>query len=218
MSHRTTRARRPAAGFTVIEIILAMAIVGIIAGLTMPALQQLIHTSKMRGVTRNAASILRQARAESIRRGVPCRVRMAVSAEGVEELQAFADVHGVELTDPPDGTYNPIDFQPYRATDYILRRYQLPAGLDFRFKDDFGLDSIDPADFNPDKEAVFFPDGTALDAGAFRFGDGRGNYLEVRVDPPSTGRISISKWILGFGGGGDAWVDHGENGEAWEWY
>lgn len=218
MSHRTTRARRPAAGFNLIELILVMAIVGIVAGLTMPALQELIHSSKMRSATRNAASILRQARAESIRRGVPCRVRIATTAEGVDELQAFADVHGVDLTDPPDGVFNPLGFQPYRSTDYIVRRFQLPAGVDFRFKDSFGADSIDPGDFAPDKEAVFFPNGAALDAGAFRFGDTRGNFLEVRVDPPSTGRISIRKWILNFGGGADAWVDHGEDGEAWAWY
>ena len=40
-----------------------------------------------------------------------------------------------------------------------------------------------------------------IDAGAFRFADRRGNYLEARVDPPGTARVEVR--AIDVGGGGE---------------
>jgi hypothetical protein len=206
---------RKAGGFTLVEAILVVAIVGIASALLLPAMQQLLHTSKMRGICRSTSAQLRKARFEAIKRGVPCVVRISPASR---EIIAFADVHGPALTDLPDGIFNPVAGQPPGATDYELERVVLPAGISFRFLADMDLDSVDGFTNTgnpdpPDDQAIFLSDGSANDSGAFRFGDQRGNYLEVRVDPPATARIEVRKWSDADG----VWRSQGEGGTTWSW-
>jgi hypothetical protein len=204
-----------ALGFTVVEAILVVAIVGIASGLVLPALQQTIHSSKLRGIGRSTTAQLRKARFEAIKRGVPCVVRISPASR---EVIAFADVHGPALADLPDGVFNPVAGQPPGATDYELERGPLPAGVSFKFQLLTDLASVDG--FNntgnpdpPDDQAIFQTNGSAMDAGAFRFGDERGNYLEVRIDPPSTARVELRKWSAADG----VWRSQGEGGYTWTW-
>lgn len=209
------RQRRGGAGFTIVEAILVVAIVGIASALLLPALQQTIHTSKLRGIARGTAAQLRKARFEAIKRGVPCVVQISPATR---EVIAFADVHGPTLDALPDGIFNPIAGEPPGATDYEIERALLPAGVEFRFQLLTDLDSVDGFDNTgnpdpPDDQAIFLSNGSALDAGAFRFGDQRDNFLEVRIASPSTGRIEVLKWS-----DADAeWHMQGEGGATWKW-
>lgn len=214
MPNRTRGSR--AAGFTIVEAILVVAIMGIASALLLPALQQLIHSSKIRGICRSTAAQMRKARFEAIKRGVPSVVSIDPDARAVI---TFVDVNGAALNALPDGIFNPIAGQPPGATDFELERVLLPAGIDFIFQATSGLASVDGFDNTgnpdpPDDQAIFEPDGSINDAGAFRFGDQRGNFLEVRVDPPATARIEVRKWT---DEGGGAWQSQGEGGATWKW-
>lgn len=208
--------RRGPAGFTIVEALLAVAIIGIASALLLPTLQQLIHSSKIRGICRTTAAQMRKARFEAIKRGVPSVVRIDPATR---EVIAFVDVNGPALTDLSDGIFNPVAGQPPGATDFELERVLLPPGVDFIFQATSGLASVDGFSNTgnpdpPDDQAIFLPDGSINDAGAFRFGDQRGNFLEVRVDPPATARIEVRKWTDEAGG---VWRSQGEGGATWRW-
>jgi Tfp pilus assembly protein FimT len=168
-----------------------------------PALQQFIHRSKILGSTQATGTLLREARFEAIKRGVPC----VVHVDGVtKEVVAFADVDG-------DLTFNPDPAETtFRATDYELRRYNLPSGVDFVAPGAqppvSGLTAL-PA--QPLNGAVFQADGSIRDLGGIRVGDQRGNYLEARVEPAASARVSLRKWD------GTNWLTQGEGGKTWEW-
>jgi hypothetical protein len=106
-------------------------------------------------------------------------------------------------------------------------RFVLPKGVDFAAPPDLkGADSV--ADFTVDddggpNEAVFRGDGSILRAGGFRFGDERGNFVEVRVDPPATARVELRKCLVCTADDSTDWYPPGHNaghlgkaGEAWE--
>ena len=70
---------------------------------------------------------------------------------------------------------------------------------------------------------VFQPGGSVRDSGAIRFGDKRGNILEVRVEPRSTARVEIRKFHPDPPWGGPpgffpAGRHEGSGKPMWEWY
>jgi len=195
--------RRAAAGFTIVEVLVIVAVIGIGSVMAYPALQQLIHRNKILGSAQSTGTLLREARFEAIKRGVPC----VVHADGVtKEVIAFADVDG-------DLTFNPDPAETtFRATDYELRRYNLPAGVDFVAPGAeppvSGLTALPALPWNG---AVFQADGSIRDLGGIRFGDQRGNYLEARVETAASARVSLRKWD------GTNWLTQGQGGKTWEW-
>ena len=195
---RSIRSQR-ARGFTIVEAILVVAILGIAAGFLMPALGEMIRVTKMTGVTRENGGKLRQARFEAIKRSVPVRVSFDLIEN---QIMAFADVHGENLDDPPNGELNEIAGQPRGTTDYVIWRQEMPSGIDLMPVDGFT---------GVDQEIVFLPSGSVEDAGAVRFGDPYGNRLEVRITTQSAARIEVLKWD------GTAYRSQGEGGSAWRW-
>ena len=188
---------------TLVEVLVVVTVLGIGAIVAFPALQQFIHRSKMLSGARSAGALMREARFEAIKRGVPC----IVHADGVtNEIVAFVDVNG-------DLTFNPDPAEPiFRRTDYELRRYNLPAGVSFSAPGAqppvFGFTALPAHLWNG---AVFRADGSVEDLGAIRFGDQRGNYLEARVERAATARISLRKWD------GSNWWAQGGGGKTWDW-
>jgi prepilin-type N-terminal cleavage/methylation domain-containing protein len=192
-----------AAGFTVVELLLVVAVIGVASVMAYPALQQFLHRNKILGIAQTTSTLMREARFEAIRRGVSC----IVHADGVtNEVVAFADVDG-DLTFNPDPTET-----TFRATDYELRRYRLPAGIAFAAPGAqppvFAFTNL-PAE--PWNGAVFQTNGSIRDLGGMRFGDQRGNYLEARVEPAASARVSLRKWD------GSNWLAQGEGGKTWGW-
>ncbi len=191
-------------GFTLVELVLIVALVGVISGLAFPALQNLIYRTKLEGFTRSCAVLLKRARLEAVQRGVPCVVRLDLDSG---EIIAWADVDGNETFEiDPDET-------DWRMTDYEIRRHPLPRGVAFSAPE--GQQAVDGLtefeDFTPNA-VVFAGDGSARDGGALRVADTRGNYLEVRLDPPATGQVTLRKWD------GEAWVEQSEGGQTWTWH
>lgn len=205
------RKHRRNRGFTVIEMIVVVAIIGIMATIGLPNLVRMIHRAKLDGIVRETSVLLQRARSESVRQNVPTVVRFDLVNN---EIVAFADVDGVALGDPSDLIFNPIAGEPHRTTDYEIGRYQLPNLILFQ------APAADPdgavkdfSDAGPDKAALFDPDGSIRETGAIRFADRRGNFLEVRVTPAATARIQVRKWDPDL----IIWRTRNQGDQPWVW-
>ena len=195
--------QKTAAGFTIVEALIVVTVVAVGSVMAYPALQQFIHRSKILGSAQTAGTLMREARFEAIRRGAPC----VVHPDGAtNEIVAYVDVNG-DLEFNPDPTET-----TFRATDYELRRYRLPSGVSFTSPGAqpvvFGFTALPTEPLNG---AVFESDGSIRDLGGLRIADQRGNYLEARVQPAASARVSIRKWD------GANWLAQGEGDKTWEW-
>jgi hypothetical protein len=200
------------AGFNLIEVVVISSLLLTAGVLSTPPLVGVLNRTKVEGAANDMSALMRASRAIAITRGGSAVVCVD---DGAGELIAFADVHGVELDDEPDGLLNPIVGQPERSTDYEIGRVRLPSGVAFADPDgQRGLDSV--AGFaNPDGLpagcAIYREDGSLEATGAFRLADARGNALELIAAPRTAARVEVRKWT------GTAWASRGEGGRGWDW-
>ena len=65
------------AGFTLIEMLIILALAGVVMILGAPTLVNLVHRSRIEGSAQQVAVLLRQARFEAIKRSAPLEVRVS---------------------------------------------------------------------------------------------------------------------------------------------
>jgi len=194
-------------GFTLVEALIVLAVLMIALLILMPALQNMMVRSKLEGVARETAQFIHFARLEAIKQSVPAVVRVD-GASG--EVSAFVDVDGPTSNDPPDGIYNPVAGDPPGQTDYQLGRSTIPYGVSQSAPSgQMAVDGLTA--IGSERVVQILVDGSADSVGAYRFGDERGNFLEVRVEPRATARVTVRKWD------GTAWWSRGEGGHPWQW-
>ena len=204
MRHGRTRPE----GYTLLEIMVVVAVVGIISLMGLPALQNMIQRSKHEGAARQISMLIHRAKMEAVKQSVSTVVAIDPAENTVT---AFADVNADgDFEFDPDGGAN------YRTTDYqIGGTFSLPSGVSFAAHD--GTDDAKVADgflavpWSGTDVAVFDSDGSVRVVGAFRTGDLEGNYLEIRVEPQATARVEIRKWD------GAEYLTQGEKGKTWKW-
>ncbi len=205
-SQRSTTSQ---AGFTLIELIIVLAIVGLMAVWGVPALLGMMSRIQLTTAAREAAISMQQARAEAVKRGFPALVQYfdgtacgLTSGRGCFRIYVDMDADRVytEGTDVAIGGPSP-----------------LPKGVDLWGPTDSGAEGTNAiVGFAATDGPVFKTDGSVDVAGAFRLRDRNANFLEVRVVFPSTGKVSTKKW---FGGGNPNtnWWENGESGHEWTW-
>ena len=212
------RHERRAAGFTLVEMIVGVAVIGTLFAIGAPIALRTIHTAKVSSVSYDCNVMVRRAKSEAIRKHSPVVVHY--DAE-LDELVGFVDVHGATPADPPDSIFLAISGQAPTATDHQVARCALPPGLSWGGPPGagpanaaiaLGLTSIGGDD--DEQVAIFDPDGTIRDIGAFRFGDQRGNYLAIDIAPAATARVKLLKWDTD----DDEWREQGEDGKKWQWF
>jgi len=169
-------------GFTLIELLVTIAIVATVALLGFPALLKTLHRFKLEGSARETSVLLQRARFDAIKMGTQAVVTQDFDTR---EIIAFADLDASDTL---------------TAGDRELGRITLPNGVEFYGPGDtFGADH-DDASFgfqeSADKEgiAIYRADGSAESTGAFRIADDRENYLETRLSPAATGRLTVQKY------------------------
>lgn len=189
---------RGARGFTLIEMVIVLAIVGVLVTFGFPALQELMVRSRIESATRNTANIMRLARLEAIKHSVQVLVTFDSTKNTV---WAYANVDG-------NPGYSPNASKPKGTVDYqVGSTYYLPKGVTFGAPG--GQTAIDFGG----QPATFESDGSVDTIGEIRFVDLRSNYLEVRVSPQATANIQILKWDETR----NLWHPSNEDNHPWKW-
>lgn len=213
---RRIRFRRSQRGFTVLELLVVLAILAIITSLSIPALLNTMRRSKIEGPVREVATLMRRARLEAIKRN---RQTMVFADQAKEEITAFVDLDEDRVQDPGEDVLARI------TLPYPIELRGAGSGTDLLAIDDFNIPGFGPA-----PGPVFEPDGSVLAQGAIRIADDRNNALEIRVMSSATGRVEIRKWLddtmdmasdplanPGPTGTGADWYAKGDSGRGWVW-
>jgi prepilin-type N-terminal cleavage/methylation domain-containing protein len=188
-------------GFTLIELLVVMVVMLALVALGIPALQTALHQAKIWGIAQEIQTMMRQARSETQKTRAPAVVQIVPppSPGHTGQVRLFVDTNGNSKLD---------------GSETVLASFFLPPGIAFEDKDEnFDKDSVDKLSADPDggpNLAIFQPDWTVRDVGAFRLADQNGNFMEVRVESIE-GKVKLRKW------NGTAYVLKGDNGEAWTW-
>lgn len=221
--------RSRAGGFTLMELIVVIAVLGIAMTIGLPAFKNLILRNQLLAAARETSILFQKARIEAIRRSQPTVVRPDLARR---ELLAF-----VNSTRDAAGLYTNLDFD---AGEILIARAPLPGRVEFwgpadaaprggdanTFPGPVATPAIAPSPpFVANLAvpgAVFLSDGTAVAEGSFRFADRQGkNFLEVRLAPRGTAHVVTRKYNASGPLTGITWYEQatGSDGRTtWEWY
>lgn len=197
---RRSRTRAHEDGFSLVELMVIMAVMTIIAAFTYPAIAEFIHRSRIEGFCRTTSTLIVRTRLDAIKRNQPTVFRIdQVTGQGV----AFVDIDN-------DGVFD--------DGERLIGQAILPDGLSFSAPN--LLPAVDgfPTAGN-DAWISFGVDGSVAQPGSIRVGDPRGNYLEIRIAPAATAKIKIRKWddTLPVNVDNSHWYSAGEGGAPWHW-
>jgi prepilin-type N-terminal cleavage/methylation domain-containing protein len=202
MRDRPLRRRR---GFSLIETLIVVGIMGILMMIGMPNLMAMFKRAKLTGAAQEAVAVLRKARYEAIRRSMNVCVSPRQEAGlASTTFGAFLDANGDCIFDPED---EPMTWAAFNLPDGV--RFEGPAGM----PDNNGFPVI--GGFS---RVRFSPNGTAGAAGAYRLGlvyqVGKAvtqrDYLEIRLPNVNSGKIEVRKYSAG------QWYRQDER--RWVWF
>jgi prepilin-type N-terminal cleavage/methylation domain-containing protein len=193
MNHpqRTEAADR---GFTLLELLVVLALISMIVLVGYPALNKMINRNRLLGVATEATNGLRLARYQAIKNSRPTVYSIDPDTR---EILSWVD-------DDDDGELD--------AGEQVLMRTTLQAGLYIGKPPAADGDPIDG--FDGTTMARFNPDGSVDSVGAYRLcdhPDNPRNFLEVGVRPRSVARVEIKKWD------GAYWWGRDEGLNPWVW-
>ncbi len=206
---RNPPAMRSTAGFTVLEIAIVLAILLIIAAVGFPALQTAMRRAKLEGYARSTDFMIRKARLEAIKTGRQVGVHVDIVNRIV---YSFIDTDNSCDPSPGEGVLT-------AATNGVGNELLLFAGPNASPAID-GFNNLTPScpPAVPSGAGggwvIFRSSGEAVESGGFRFGDPNGNFLEVRVAPKATGKVSLLKWNSST----NTWLENNKGGKVWAWY
>ncbi len=185
-------------GFTLIEMLVVLAILGIAALLSIPYLSAQIQRSKLLGVASQVSGLMRLARLDAIKNSRSALV--AVDSSG-RKVNAFSDRNANDAPDAGEEIGEVI--LPKSVT------FAWPASETTECANGFSTKGSYP------RFAWFKNDGAIDKLGAFCFksealGTGAPNYLQVKVAPEATARVALRKYES------SGWVENDGTG-VWKW-
>jgi len=190
---RRIRYAQRATGFTLVESLIVMVFIAALIALGMPALQEMIHRSRLEGVARETGVLCQATRLEAIKSGAPAGLRLEPASL---RMYSWIDINA-------DGKLDEGEQQ--------LADRTLPGTVAFGAPDGEG-DPIEGFDSDDDGYWITFnTDGSINATGDIRFSDSRANYLQLSLSPAATATVELRKWD------GSEWMLSGEEGKPWEW-
>jgi prepilin-type N-terminal cleavage/methylation domain-containing protein len=199
------RCGRGLRGFSLIEMLVVLALLITLMLIGVPALQTSMRQNKLRGIANDTATLMRLARLDAIRRSCTSVVRIVETPPSVEGFPD-CDLNGIADPDKPALGSFPVPRGVYHLAPPNLLGKPSVLGL-----------SASPIPGDPNR-AVFQPDGSIQAIGGFHFGDDLGNFLEVWVSPAATARIEVLKCRTCLDANNRAdWYASGDGGAAWTW-
>jgi prepilin-type N-terminal cleavage/methylation domain-containing protein len=192
------RRRRSQRGFTFVEAIITVAIIGILVLIGMPTILGTLNRTRLTGACREIASLFQLARLEAIKMDTPVEINYEA---GTRRFFAYVDANRDSVADPTER----------RLTATV----NLPRKVGFKGPGDAleeGTEAI--VGWDGPGGPVFRSDGSVDLAGAYRFSDSNANVIEVRIETPATGKVQLRKWNPDT----TSWYAHLENGQRWSWY
>ena len=188
--------KRTAKGFTLVELIIVVALIGIAVLIGVPALQNYLNRAKVEGTMRNTMLAFRTARYEAIKRSQTVTVQGHLTDGWID---SYIDVdQDLVYTDGTD-----IQVQPRFLIDYPVTFQEPGAGQPTTFAVNAGTFLVG-----------FQNDGSVTQAGVIQMGDERGNFIQIEISPAATAKMSRSKWYEPE----NDWLEWGQEGVAWKWY
>jgi type IV fimbrial biogenesis protein FimT len=194
---------RRAEAFTLVELLIVLALMGTLVLMGLPAMLNALNRSKLTGFAQTVATAMQAARLEAVKRGGTARVEeQAATSTLPARIVAYVDdgdqvfISGkdvlVAIVTPPSG----VVFGGPGASPTTTAIYQLvtPNGV----------------------AAVFNPDGSVVAVGGFRFRDLRGNIMEAFVSPLSGARVAVRKYA-GNPDGADDLAKYFESDQVAQW-
>ncbi len=193
-------------GFNLIEAVVVLAILGMVIAVGIPRALDSAHRSRFEGFLQQAQAFLHRAKLDAVRSGAPVMVWIEADST-TPRVVASADVPPLAV---PAGLAVAGPQGPGDAFDGLTG---IDAGAARRSLEVVRGDA---------RAVVFRGDGSVHDAGAFRFADDSGNFLELRVAPQATARIAIRKYDPDPGLAANPiddsrWYERGEGGRSWRW-
>ena len=110
-------------GFTLVEVLVTVAIAGILAALALPAFEQTIARYRTRAVADDVASAIGLARSEAIRRGGDVKLRKMSGTNNCSTNEKWSCGFRIYF----DANRNNSDYEV--ASDVLLREINVPAGI-----------------------------------------------------------------------------------------
>jgi len=189
----TRRTRRGEGGFTIVELLVVLVVIGLMAAWGLPSMVQLLNRIRLTRAADETVVFMQRARLEAIKRSTTTQVTYNVAtakAPGSFEVTAT-------------GVSTPL-----------LGPSPLPKGIELWGPTDSSAEGTH-SKRNWTTGPTFNSDGSVDQTGAFRLRDQNGNYLEVNIEFQGTGKPVVRKWF----GGGNAdsnWHERSEPGFEWE--
>lgn len=90
-------------GFTLIELMLTIVLIGLVAAIAVPGFQSLIESNRLKSGTNGVVGVLNYARSEALKQGVSVDVAARVNGDWKQGLQASAGGDTLRVSEPLGG-------------------------------------------------------------------------------------------------------------------
>ena len=225
---KSTSSPRPRseAGYTLAEVLIVLALIGLVSVIAVPVAGQLIRHSRGLGAFSSIRQTLATARLQAVKRGANVIVEISLSSEKSIRLRTFQD-RANDATSPlpaaeqaKAGNFQQDAFLPATLSEPTLDDFTVAQGISVWKQGGTKNDLVEGAAF--DKYAgdatvvdriVFLPSGgivppqdsacglpTASGGRGLYFADDQGkNFFRITVETNNTGKFRVDKYVAGTG-------------------